>query len=83
MIIIFLYVLGLGSQLSMNNSFLVSIVYTGSVWMCCKSLTEFNKVLTNPNSGPVVIGFNLGILFVNATFLGKISELIIRSANTE
>jgi hypothetical protein len=53
------------------------MVYAGSVWLTCWSLTELNKVLSSPKPGVFLIGLNAGIFISSLRFVGELSSLII------
>lgn len=65
-------------EIRSENNILIPLVYAGSVWLACKSLTELNKVLANQNSGSLVIGLNLGITIISWQFVGEMTKRILK-----
>ncbi len=60
-----------------SSSFLISLLYAGSISMCCISLDAFNKVCSQPNPPRLLVGINAGLLVGSITYFIKISNFMI------
>lgn len=64
----------------LSKSFIMSLLYAGSISMCCISLNEFNKVASQPKPPKLLLGINAGLFVGSITFFVKISNFMIENA---
>lgn len=65
-------------EITIENNFLVPVVYVGSVWISCMSYSELNKALANKNSSSVLLGLNFMVTVSSFTFLGALTKAILK-----
>ncbi len=64
----------------LSNNFIITLLYAGSISMCCISLDAFNKVCSQPNPPKLLLGINAGLFVGSITFFVKISNFMIENA---
>lgn len=68
-------------EFTIENNFLVPIVYAGSVWLACMSYSQLNKAMSSRNSSPILLGLNIGVTISSFAFLAALTNAMLKQKN--